>query len=416
MEVPPSPKQSNSLHKRPWYAYYAGFSQEFVKATLLNDLGAPYYVIDPWSGSGTTSAVCAHLGRASIGVDINPALTVIASARITPVSIRDSLVPLARRLIGYSEDNPAATSLRDPLSKWFQTPTVGRLRSLERAISTSLVEPDNRASNNTLPVLSSFFYVALFATTRQLLTGFASTNPTWIRSSLEQSRLLNPSWSQLSQSFLSHCEYYSRLLSIDNDSYLQPTHPFITGSATSLPFEDGTFDACLTSPPYATRIDYIIATLPELAVLGIDESQVAELRKKSTGTPVVRGNNPVSHTLTSATGLKLLDIVSNHPSKGSRSYYYPWLHKYLVNLRGGLSEASRVVKPEGHLAVVVQDSYYKEHRIDLQTFVTEEMDSLGRELVKERRFAARNLLSRMNPRALAHAPTRMNVESLLVFR
>ena len=176
------------------------------------------------------------------------------------------------------------------------------------------------------------------------------------------------------------------------------------------------YSAVLTSPPYATRIDYVRGTLPELAVLGADDAFITALRKETTGTPVVHGRGDQTQPLESEYGLSILEQIGDHVSKGSRSYYFPWMHAYLMSLQQGLSETCRTVEPGGTICIVVQDNYYKELRIDLQLIVTEILVSLGRDLVDRRDHPATNLRSRANPRAKRHVVERHNTESLLVFK
>ena len=134
-----------------------------------------------------------------------------------------------------------------------------------------------------------------------------------------------------------------------------------------------------------------------------------------TGSPVVRGTNRTSADLVSESGLELLDVIEDHPSKGSKSYYRPWLSNYLQQLQLGILELSRVVQPESPIAMVVQDSHYKEKLIDLQQIVIEVMGGANRSLTFRLDYPAIQLLSKSNPRARKHLTNRANSESLLVF-
>jgi hypothetical protein len=56
-------------------------------------------------------------------------------------------------------------------------------------------------------------------------------------------------------------------------------------SSESLPIGDKSVDFILTSPPYCTRIDYAVATMPELALIGYKlNSDFKSLRKQLIGT------------------------------------------------------------------------------------------------------------------------------------
>lgn len=58
------------------------------------------------------------------------------------------------------------------------------------------------------------------------------------------------------------------LINSSTNSHIQ--HPTLkTGTSTDLPVKSETIDLILSSPPYCTRIDYAIATLPELAILSV---------------------------------------------------------------------------------------------------------------------------------------------------
>ena len=72
-------------------------------------------------------------------------------------------------------------------------------------------------------------------------------------------------------------------------------HPDIQGdvfidvaSSEALPHPSSSVDFILSSPPYCTRIDYAVASLPELALFGyVPEGDFQLLRKKLIGTSTV---------------------------------------------------------------------------------------------------------------------------------
>lgn len=420
--MPITPKQPLSLALREWYPYYAGFTEAFVEQVVRDDLGHPRSVLDPWSGSGTTAAACAKMRISSVGVDINPVTNIIAYARLTPVSTSASLMPIFRRAlrdVATFRDDPHS---EDMLRLWFHTDAVISIRAVENAVRAIVVDegqfPRSRplARQSDLPVLACFYYTALFAAVRDLLTSFRASNPTWTKVPKKSRELIRPSQKEIHEAVARRIEFLSKRLSITEELSWLKEQPFLTGSVASLPFKNEQFDACVTSPPYATRIDYVKATLPELAVLGARSADIDHLRQVSTGTPVVRNFDRDQALIHSEAAQKVLERVQSHSSKGSASYYYPWLLKYFSSLQLGLGEATRTVKKSGKLAIVVQDSLYKDVRIDVQRVTCEIMESLGRKILSRRDFDVKNLRSRQNPRALAHVQSRTNTESLLVFQ
>ena len=61
-----SPKQPMVIRRRDWYPYYAGFTQKFVDAVIAEHLGKATSVVDPWSGSGTTTVACLSRGASTL--------------------------------------------------------------------------------------------------------------------------------------------------------------------------------------------------------------------------------------------------------------------------------------------------------------------------------------------------------------
>jgi hypothetical protein len=170
---------------------------------------------------------------------------------------------------------------------------------------------------DALPVLACFYYTALFAVARDVVAPFRATNPTWVKKPPALANRVGPSWETISARFVSAVGDFSSKLSIDDSTAGIST--VVTGSATDLPLESGGFAGAVTSPPYATRIDYVKNSLPELAILGFRPHEVAALRKRTTGSPVVRGLEMKETPLISRYGNSVLRKIGSHDSKGSKA-------------------------------------------------------------------------------------------------
>lgn len=108
-----SPKLTPS-DSHGWYGYYAGYSASFASDAidvLVSD-DSPKRILDPWNGSGTTTLAATLMGHRPIGMDRNPALVVIAKGRHLPVSVRQSIVPLANDITTVAERLLQEASLR----------------------------------------------------------------------------------------------------------------------------------------------------------------------------------------------------------------------------------------------------------------------------------------------------------------
>ena len=420
----PSPKQPAPERRRDWYAYYAGYSERFVHDVLDRYANGARSVLDPWNGSGTTTAVGAARGLRSSGVDVNPVLTVIAKARLTPRSISDSLVPLGAKIIEHAQSSSTRLSEfeRDPLHDWMRRDSAITARAIEGAILGVLADQELGSSRvgivqmaDSLPTLACFYYTALFAAIRDLLRRFRASNPTWMTPPKHRRNRVNPSWETMAQGFTTRVAYFSKRLSLKSTGTDDPPSTIRTGFAARLPFDDATFDSCVTSPPYATRIDYVKSVLPELAVLGAKISDIRTLRRSSLGTPVVSGERPTDN-LVSPSAQDLVVRIMNHRSRGSKHYYAPWMATYFIGLQRGLKAMTRAVLSPGSICIVVQDSHYKELHVDLQRIVVEMLESTGRCLVERQDYKVTCNMALMNPRARRYLSSRKNLESLLVFR
>src|SRR5262249_55396125 len=93
-------------------------------------------------------------------------------------------------------------------------------------------------------------------------------------------------------------------------------------SSDALPVDDCSVDLILSSPPYCTRIDYAVATMPELGLLGYGSDQgFAELRRRLIGTSTVPKLAPPATPEWGPTCNGFLERVESHPSKASKTYY-----------------------------------------------------------------------------------------------
>ena len=417
-----SPKQPSDRCLRDWYPYYAGFTERFVSAVIEDYLQGVESVVDPWSGAGTTTVACLRRGIESSGVDINPATTVIARARLNPRSACESLLDTARLLAEEAQAARPCDDTGDLLGLWMVGDGVGEIRALVRAIREKLAVPAERPHDGD-PLLTEclshsacFLYTACFGVVRSLLGSYGTTNPMWIKRPKTAGNRISPERHIVRDLFRQQAADLATRLSLTDTQADRPVSPFKTGTAAATGYQPHSFDAAITSPPYATRVDYVRGSLPELAVLGADEDYVERLRLTCTGSPKVKGVASSCEPIQSRSANDLLPAIEEHPSKGSRSYYRPWMANYLRSLQAGLLETHRVVRPDGVICVVVQDSYYKEIHIDMQGIVAETLVAAGRAVVARHDYPAPNARRRQQNGHCSHTAKRPSTESLLVFR
>lgn len=420
-----NPKQNvskSSQKEARVFPYYAGYSEQFAES-IIDRLALPKgsLILDPWSGSGTTSVASYRKGHRTIGIDLNPVMVLVAKASFVSKLDVSSLLPLARGLVKPLPKSSSKISGFEPLDKWFIPQTAMHLRAIENEINKLLVA-DSKYLNLTVPEnsdrvspIAAFFYVVLFRLARRLVKDFVSSNPTWLKAPKDADSRKSVELSAIKAMFLQEvlllCEQDFFISSPDSDRVM-----IKMGDATNLRLERDTVDAIITSPPYCTRIDYAVATSLELALLRMTVDDYQKLRRSLVGTSTVQPSVPVPAPDWGAACTSFLEKVRSHPSYASKTYYYKSHVQYYRALYSSIGEASRVCKSGGDLVFVVQNSYYKEVLNDL-ALVVEEMGSVFDLETRQRcDFSSSRSMSDINTNSKKYLKARRTEESVIIFK
>jgi hypothetical protein len=431
---PRSPKRpsASSISPQNWYNYYAGYSATFVEDVLASlALDSGKLIVDPWNGAGTTTQVADGLGVPSWGGDINPAMAVVAKARLLGPYVSPSELSLCEEILVSAGAGSNTNALpEDPLLVWFTHQGCDSVRALERCIARFL-DPDWRSGPpnsgehvTRLSSLASFFYLALFRTTKELLASFRSSNPTWIRRPADNRFKLSPSFSALQRVFRRQVE-----MMVASDSKLPLSDlphsadadargaraAIAVASSANIPLLSKSVGAVISSPPYCTRIDYAVSTAPELAVLGLSQIQFRELREAMIGSSTVAKGAPAIDPAWGATCANFLDAVAGHPSKASATYYLRNHLQYFDKLSRSLKEIDRILASRAPCVLVVQDSHYKELHNDLPAIVLEMASALGWSPVDRHDYRSKRHMGRVHQAAKKYRVVTEATESVLVF-
>ena len=147
LEGSATPKLGGGDPSRSFYRYYAGFSERFVQDAIHSlALDEHAVIFDPWNGAGTTTTVAARAGYRTIGLDLNPVLVAIATARaLSPDRalrwldiVRSRTEAHDRGILGIDDD---------PLLTWFGDGFVRSFRTLQlNALEAVASEPSRKAA------------------------------------------------------------------------------------------------------------------------------------------------------------------------------------------------------------------------------------------------------------------------------
>lgn len=388
-----SPKQNggNKKNKVDAFPYYAGFSEAFaedaIKSLTIND----DIVLDPWNGAGTTTSLSCRLKRRAFGIDLNPVMVHVAKARSCSLRSRRYAITYLHKTI---KTLTSKNSDLDQYSVDSLTPIVGRKAALFlRNLVSSILKDDAIKSENNVDAIQkistscaawqSFLILAIIRAIKNNSKIEKSSNPTWTKNptaSLTPHEISIDEWcSHINK----EAEHLLNIGVTPENSIASQRVKIICASSTRIPIKANSVDFVLGSPPYCTRIDYAKLTLTELAVLGLNSETVdRELRRKLIGTTAIKRDAAVELQQWGKTCTSTLKKILEHPSTGSKSYYYKNFSQYFEEIYKSLTEVMRVLKPSGSACIVVQGSHYKEIQIDLPTIIIEMASSVGLELIE----------------------------------
>lgn len=412
----PNPKRS----RRPggaeaWYPYYAGYGELFVDAALdALKLEPEACVLDPWNGSGTTTRVAQRRGLRAIGVDINPIATIVASAKTASCADASHLGGLAEEVVAAARDAELAKS--DPLLGWLSPRPAAFVRAAHgRILHLLATRPDGSVVDplaEPLPPLASFLTVCLLRAVRDSANPVTGSNPTWQR---EESRRVTTK--ALADTFLERVTAFAQDFGA-TEGHKPPS--IILGDARDLSWcADASVDAVVTSPPYCTRLDYVVSTSMELAVLGLARHSTSfqALRLRTTGTPLTRQREiPDPSSAWGPMVTQVLGEIRDHASPDSRSYYYKSYWQYFSDLYAALNELRRVLREGGRAIFVLQNSYYKGVEIDLPQLVMNMAQVLGFDAGVASSHPVRQVLTTMNSRSQKHRDAMSYREEVVALR
>ena len=415
----PKRKQRHFQGRQSWYSFYASFSLPFAQGVISSaELHPDALIVDPWNGTGTSTLAAGLLGNRVIGFDLNPAMVVVARAKLVDDSDLASVSKVLRMMSAGGTCTPTPHQ-DDPLSVWFSGSAIREIRAIEKAFrqpfSASPGSNGSRDRCSRMPRSVAFFYLALFRVVRTSLGPFLSSNPTWVRNPKSERELIHFEKGTAAAMFEATCEQMLSAVTAEATSPEFGRSGIHLASAESLPLADRSVDFILTSPPYCTRIDYAIATKPELAVLGYGGERLINLRHALTGTLTMNGSVSRPSADWGPTCARFLKKVRNHPSKASETYYLRTHLQYFGSIERSLCEIQRAMKGGSGCVLVVQDSYYKNVRNDLPSIFTEMGELKGLKLIRRQDFKLSRTMARINPRTRKYRQQHTAVESVLCF-
>jgi hypothetical protein len=352
-------------------------------------------------------------------------MVVVSRARCLQPADGDSIGPIADKVVAQALDRSHALTDEDPLLGWFDIPSAESIRCVEMSIREHLLGAWTLRPDGThfecMSSLAATFYVALFLTCRSLVSGFQSSNPTWLRKRKAEEPRLAIEREALVGAFKKCLDAMASQLAA---GLSEPTLALREAGTIEIRLADSTeptlaqesVDFVLTSPPYCTRIDYTAATRIELAIVApLLDTSPKELSRRMIGSTRVPVADIAPDPLWGYTCNSFLEAVKAHKSKASGGYYLKTHLDYFEKLSRSIGQIKTTLKPGGVVVLVVQDSYYKDVHNDLPAVVSEMGKLAGLDLLGSKEFRLARSMSGVNPYTRVYKRRPGAVETVLCF-
>jgi len=390
-----------------WLYYFAAFSPIFVRSVIrLMRLGKDSLILDPFVGSGTTCVIAKSLNVPSIGVELNPVAYFVSRAKLFWDLQKSSVIETLNELKNIPNQDIKPTL---EFAKWF----VERDVTLERSLSLG-----SYILSNVRKELVDFFISALLLSLRKVAISKHELNPTWIP---QKHKLPKLEPNQFFEIFSSQTQrMLSDIEKLKSSCAESKSNSEILYS-DALEFEyPKQFDAIITSPPYLSRLDYIVSFRLENEFLENIEAirglNVRELRDKMIGTVTITDKSPPNQEW-GPTCLDILHRIRNHPSKAAATYYYPTIMKYFKDMYRWFIRSRKLLNPASPCVIVVQTSHFKEIEIPVSSIFVEMGRNAGFESASIiRRENVRFHRGLMDPEQRKYAPAKVLHEDIVLLR
>ena len=333
--VTPRYARNQPIHR--WFLLPHSFTAELVYALLDEwQLGASDRILDPFVGAGTTVVAAKERGIPCSGYDLSP-LAVLASSAKTGALERNRLESEWRVLEKMLEGRVEKKSARDYpelVRRALPDTRLEEFETISGCIEKMRCQPEER----------NFFKLALIALIPRF--SYAVANGGWLRWRPESAEA-----GPVVEAFKARVEMM--LIDVGENCSSCEHWPVRLSDARSLPDDDGSYTAVITSPPYPNRHDYTRVCGVELMFEFLDWERLRALRYQSFHShPEARPLRPSDHGYESPEALEA--ILPNLKDKRIRRM----LRGYFLDMYLCLREVSRVCKVGSKVAFVVGNARY----------------------------------------------------------
>ena len=374
-----------------WLKYKEGFSAELVRG-LLGRTNAKT-VLDPFSGAGTAPLTAGSVGMQGVGIEIMPIGNLLARS-----------IAVAANGLRQEDVNQASKDLIGALSRTGHDADLmfRHVPITEHAFSEQTERDLAKARSFINAVADPSLYTILTLACVSVLeeVSYTRKDGQFLRWDPQSGRDVRPKLHKpflptLAQALEGRLGEIAADIPVLKALYGGSAPEFVEGSSLielrKLPSES--FDAVVTSPPYANRYDYSRTYALELAYLGYDVDHFKQLRQTLLSATVENRSkrellsqeyghsSRVLHSFEMADNQpalqEALDILKVEAHNLSNRNVITLVENYFTEMALVVSELARLVKPGGNVFMVNDNVRYHGQEIPVDLILSDFAEQVG---------------------------------------
>jgi len=334
-----------------FFKYPCKFIPQVPRWAILKYTQEGDFVLDPFSGSGTTLVEAVLNKRNALAVDFDKLSQLLCEVKTSLLSVNQLNILKERRLGLFNKDyiNVSFSPDLHNTNHWFSIENIRDLKILRGNIIKLSSEINDKEIINFLLVCFASIIKKTSFTDDTSPKPYVSRRIKKIPASVREAFL---------KAFDTNISNIEKFIDIKMGKNI-----LISEDAREInaPEYKGNITLAVTSPPYINAFDYVRALRLENAWLGFyGDSNITDIKKKQIGTeniPVKEYGESISKT-----GIKVLDSSISKIVKRDKKRAYV-VYKYFMDMSKNFKEIKRLLRSKGHYVVVVGDSKIKDIKI-----------------------------------------------------
>lgn len=386
-----------------WCKYKEGFSAELVEYFLKRYKIHEGKLLDPFAGSGTALFAASAMGIHGEGIELLPiGQRVIETKQLIDKQLTRHDIEV---LSIWAENKPWRTgALGDPLNEFRITNgaySAETTKSIRRYVSTANAQPETIRIVLLFALLCILESVSYTRKDGQYLRWDYRSGRRQGKKVFDKGTILpfDKAITDKISEIVSDLSEDTCPSDLFTESYSQASISLYSGSClTLLPrMPSESYDCIITSPPYCNRYDYTRTYALELALLGVDEVELTQLRQDMLSCTVENRAkdliqiNPKWKAAIDATDREpLLQAILTYLDKEKEKNHLNnngiprMVRGYFYEMACVIAECARVLKKDAPLIMVNDNVRYAGVSVSVDIILSEIASSLG--------FAIENIL------------------------